>query len=80
MSFLDDSLWQAAVYSDGWAVLRRAGQLWEEHAEVGDWLVRETGSIPPKAGVETDTAAHGPAPAMIPAARGRAPSPAAETR
>jgi benzaldehyde dehydrogenase (NAD) len=110
MSFLDESTWHAAVYSDGWvkaageaavtapatgaeigrigiadahdiaraarraaeaqrawaarpyperaAVLRRAGQLWEEHAaEVGDWLVREAGSIPPKAGVETETAA-----------------------
>ncbi|GAA3643206.1 benzaldehyde dehydrogenase [Nonomuraea antimicrobica] len=111
MSFLEESIWHAAVYSDGWvkptggdapvkapatghelgrigvadaedvaraasraaraqrswaarpyleraAILRRAGQLWEEHAaEVGDWLVREAGSIPPKAGVETDTAA-----------------------
>ncbi|MEN3269019.1 benzaldehyde dehydrogenase [Pseudonocardia sp.] len=110
MSFLDESTWHAAVYSNGWvkaageaavtapatgaeigrigiadpddvaraarraaeaqrawatrpyperaAVLRRAGQLWEEHAaEVGDWLVREAGSIPPKAGVETETAA-----------------------
>jgi benzaldehyde dehydrogenase (NAD) len=110
MSFLDESTWHAAVYSDGWVkaageaavtapatgaeigrigiadsddiaraarraaeaqhawaarpyperatVLRRAGHLWEEHAaEVGDWLVREAGSIPPKAGVETETAA-----------------------
>jgi benzaldehyde dehydrogenase (NAD) len=50
--------WAALPYSARAAVLRRAGQLWEEHAaEVGDWLVREAGSIPPKAGVETDTAA-----------------------
>ncbi|MFD0818756.1 benzaldehyde dehydrogenase, partial [Micromonospora zhanjiangensis] len=39
-------------------VLRRAGQLWERYAEeVADWLVRKGGSIPPKAGVETQTAA-----------------------
>ncbi|SCL33783.1 benzaldehyde dehydrogenase (NAD) [Micromonospora rhizosphaerae] len=50
--------WAAASYLERAAVLRRAGQLWEQHAaDVGDWLVREAGSIPPKAGVETDTAA-----------------------
>jgi benzaldehyde dehydrogenase (NAD) len=50
--------WAAMPYSARAAVLRRAGQLWEQHAsEVGDWLVREAGSIPPKAGVETETAA-----------------------
>ncbi|MBQ0902049.1 benzaldehyde dehydrogenase [Micromonospora sp. U21] len=50
--------WAATGYTERAAVLRRAGQLWEQHAaEVGDWLVREAGSIPPKAGVETDTAA-----------------------
>jgi benzaldehyde dehydrogenase (NAD) len=50
--------WAAAPYTERAAVLRRAGQLWEQHAsEVGDWLVREAGSIPPKADVETDTAA-----------------------
>ncbi|MER7892571.1 benzaldehyde dehydrogenase [Micromonospora sp. NPDC094482] len=50
--------WAASSYLERAAVLRRAGQLWEQHsAEVSDWLVREAGSIPPKAGVETDTAA-----------------------
>ena len=50
--------WAATNYIERAAVLRRAGQLWEQHAaEVGEWLVREAGSIPPKAGVETDTAA-----------------------
>jgi benzaldehyde dehydrogenase (NAD) len=50
--------WAATPFSARAAVLRRAGQLWEQHAsEVGDWLVREAGSIPPKAGVETETAA-----------------------
>ncbi|WFE98767.1 benzaldehyde dehydrogenase [Micromonospora sp. WMMD964] len=50
--------WAATGYVERAAVLRRAGQLFEQHAaEIGDWIVREAGSIPPKAGVETDTAA-----------------------
>ncbi|MBE1491130.1 benzaldehyde dehydrogenase [Plantactinospora soyae] len=50
--------WAATSYDKRAAVLRRAGQLWEEHAaEVGDWIIRETGSVPPKATLETDTAA-----------------------
>jgi benzaldehyde dehydrogenase (NAD) len=50
--------WAAASYLERAAVLRRAGQLFEQHAdEIGDWLVREAGSIPPKAQVETSTAA-----------------------
>ncbi|MDG4797887.1 benzaldehyde dehydrogenase [Micromonospora sp. WMMD1082] len=50
--------WAATSYPERAAVLRRAGALWEQHAaEVGDWLVREAGSIPPKADVETATAA-----------------------
>ncbi|MEO3773018.1 benzaldehyde dehydrogenase [Micromonospora sp. B9E7] len=50
--------WAATGYAERAAVLRRAGQLFEQHAtEIGDWIVRESGSIPPKAGVETDTAA-----------------------
>ena len=33
------------------AVLRRAGQLWEQHAEeIGGWNIREVGAIPPLAG------------------------------
>jgi benzaldehyde dehydrogenase (NAD) len=39
-------------------VLRRAGALWEEHAEeVEGWLVREAGSVPAKAATETHVAA-----------------------
>src|ERR1700759_3401246 len=50
--------WAATPYTERAKVLRRAGHLWEVHAaEVGDWLVKEAGSIPPKAGVETGTAA-----------------------
>jgi benzaldehyde dehydrogenase (NAD) len=110
MSFLDTSIWDGLVYSDGWtkasgdaavvepatgaelgrtgiaapadveqattraaeaqrawaatnfeeraAVLRRAGALIEEHAaEIEGWIVREAGSIPGKAQVETHVAA-----------------------
>ncbi|SIR50584.1 benzaldehyde dehydrogenase [Micromonospora avicenniae] len=50
--------WAATSYLERAAVLRRAGQLFAQHAAgIVDWLVREAGSIPPKAGVETDTAA-----------------------
>ncbi|MEU5911687.1 benzaldehyde dehydrogenase [Micromonospora sp. NPDC047527] len=50
--------WAATGYAERAAVLRRAGLLFERHsAEIGDWIVRESGSIPPKAAVETDTAA-----------------------
>ena len=46
--------WAAASYQERAAVLRRAGDLWQEHgAEVQGWLVRETGAIPPKAELET---------------------------
>ncbi|GGM24330.1 aldehyde dehydrogenase [Micromonospora sonchi] len=50
--------WAATGYTERAAVLRRAGALWEQHAaEVGDWVVRESGSIPPKGVLETTTAA-----------------------
>lgn len=50
--------WAARSPSERAAVLRRAGELWAEHrAEIEDWIVREAGSIPAKAAVETDTAA-----------------------
>ncbi|HEY1669413.1 MAG TPA: benzaldehyde dehydrogenase [Trebonia sp.] len=50
--------WAATPYSERAKVLRRAGHLWDVHAaEVCDWLVREAGSVPAKAGVETSTAA-----------------------
>lgn len=35
------------------AILRRAGELWSLHAaEIQEWLVREAGSVPAKAGLE----------------------------
>src|SRR5260370_35694714 len=50
--------WAAAAYEQRAAVLRAAGQAWERHAaEIEDWLVREAGSIPPKAALETRVAA-----------------------
>jgi benzaldehyde dehydrogenase (NAD) len=50
--------WAATPYDARAAVLRRAGALFEEHAEeIQGWLVREAGSIPPKAGLETHLAA-----------------------
>ena len=51
--------WAARTPEERAAVLRRAGQLWEEHAaEIQDWIVRESGGIPPKAGLETHIAAN----------------------
>ncbi|WP_411732265.1 benzaldehyde dehydrogenase [Paeniglutamicibacter sp.] len=51
-------LWAAKKPEERAAVLRRAGDLWEEHAqEIQSWLIREAGSIPAKAGLETHTAA-----------------------
>jgi benzaldehyde dehydrogenase (NAD) len=50
--------WAATSFEERAAVLRRAGALWEEHAaEVEGWLVREAGSVPGKAQVETHIAA-----------------------
>ncbi|MGZ4659976.1 MAG: benzaldehyde dehydrogenase [Arthrobacter sp.] len=58
----------AAKAQKGWAakhpeeragVLRRAAQLWEEHAEeLQGWLIRESGGIPGKAALETHIAAN----------------------
>ncbi|MDZ4091290.1 MAG: benzaldehyde dehydrogenase [Arthrobacter sp.] len=51
--------WAKLNPEDRAAVLRRAGMLWEEHAaEIQDWIVRESGGIPPKAGLETHIAAN----------------------
>ncbi|MET1035258.1 MAG: aldehyde dehydrogenase family protein, partial [Arthrobacter sp.] len=51
--------WAAAKPEERAAVLRRAGALWEEHAEeISRWIVRESGGIPPKAGLELHTAAN----------------------
>jgi len=50
--------WAATSFEERAAVLRRAGALFERYAaDIEGWLVREAGSIPPKAGVETHTAA-----------------------
>jgi benzaldehyde dehydrogenase (NAD) len=41
------------------AVLRRCGEIWEQHAaDFVEWLIREAGSIGPKAGFETYVAAN----------------------
>ncbi|MET4137412.1 benzaldehyde dehydrogenase [Pseudarthrobacter sp. PvP090] len=51
--------WAKLNPEDRAAVLRRAGLLWEEHAaEIKDWIVRESGGIPPKAGLEIHIAAN----------------------
>jgi benzaldehyde dehydrogenase (NAD) len=50
--------WAATSFEERAAVLRRAGALFERYAaEIEPWLVREAGSIPPKAAVETHGAA-----------------------
>ncbi len=50
--------WAAMPYEERAAVMRRAGDLWKKHAdEVRGWIVRETGSIPPKADIEIGFAA-----------------------
>lgn len=50
--------WAGMKPTERAAVLRRAGQLFEENsAEIVDWVVRETGAIQPKAGMEAHVAA-----------------------
>lgn len=50
--------WAAANFEERAAVLRRAGALFEQYAEeIHHWIIRETGSVPPKAGLETHVAA-----------------------
>ncbi|GGJ60310.1 hypothetical protein GCM10010121_083650 [Streptomyces brasiliensis] len=50
--------WAELPYTQRAHVLRRAGQLWEEHAaDVQWWIVREAGSLTPKAQMETHAAA-----------------------
>ncbi|MFD5752929.1 aldehyde dehydrogenase family protein [Streptomyces sp. NPDC127033] len=50
--------WAATPYPVRAGVLRRAGDLFAAHAdELRDWLVRESGSIPGKAGFELHVAA-----------------------
>lgn len=51
--------WAAKRPEERAAVLRRAGELFEQHGEeIQRWIVREDGSIPPKAGLETHIAAN----------------------
>ena len=46
--------WAKTGYQERAAILRRAGDLWNEHAEaVQGWIVRETGAILPKGQLET---------------------------
>src|SRR4051794_37190080 len=49
--------WAAAPFDERAAVLRRASALMASNAEeIEGWVVRETGGIPPKAGLETQIA------------------------
>jgi benzaldehyde dehydrogenase (NAD) len=49
--------WAALPFSQRAAVLRKAGQLFLENAdELSDWIVRESGGIGPKAGLEIHVA------------------------
>ncbi|MGF9660797.1 benzaldehyde dehydrogenase [Arthrobacter crystallopoietes] len=51
--------WAARKPEERAAVLRRAGQLFEAHAEeIGSWIARESGGIPAKAGLEIHVAAN----------------------
>ena len=50
--------WAAAPYNERAAVLRRAGDLWHEHAEeITGWLMRESGAIGPFGGFQIMTSA-----------------------
>jgi benzaldehyde dehydrogenase (NAD) len=50
--------WAALPYTERAAVLRRAGDLFTSNsAEIIDWIVRESGSIPGKAAFEIETVA-----------------------
>ena len=50
--------WARTPFEERAAVLRRAGLLFERYAaEIEEWIVRETGAIPPKAQLETHIAA-----------------------
>lgn len=51
--------WASRKPEERAAVLRRAGQLFEDHAEeIQGWIIRESGGIPPKAQLETHIAAN----------------------
>jgi benzaldehyde dehydrogenase (NAD) len=49
--------WADTPFQERAAVLRRAGDLWREHAdEIGQWLLREAGNVPGKVGFELHVA------------------------
>src|SRR5699024_7524241 len=49
--------WTRTTPAERAAALRRAGALWAEHAEeISDWIIRESGAIPAKAGLEVSSA------------------------
>lgn len=51
--------WARAPFDERARVLRRAGELWEQQAgEILPWLIRESGSVGPKAGFELHVAAN----------------------
>src|SRR5579859_2953308 len=51
--------WARTPFDERARVLRRAGQIWEESAaSIQEWIVRESGSIGPKAGFELHVAAN----------------------
>jgi benzaldehyde dehydrogenase (NAD) len=51
--------WAATGYQERAAIMRRAGDLWQQHAEeVHWWITREGGGIPFKGGIETGFAAN----------------------
>jgi benzaldehyde dehydrogenase (NAD) len=51
--------WARVPFDERARVLRRAGELWEQQAdEIQPWLIRESGSIGPKAGFELHVAAN----------------------
>jgi benzaldehyde dehydrogenase (NAD) len=50
--------WAAQSYAERAAVLRRAGDLWNAHAdEIKTWLTRETGAIPPMGDLQVHVSA-----------------------
>lgn len=50
--------WAQRPFTDRAAILRRAGQLFTDHAdEISGWIIRESGGIGPKAGLEVHVAA-----------------------
>lgn len=49
--------WATTKPEERAAILRKAGDLWHENeAELMQWVIRETGAIPPKAGLESHMA------------------------